>query len=167
MTSPLPHSSSDYAQLLMGPLGYQVGWQEPVYLKSPAAGSEWIYTVDGRYSERVLGVTFTLQCSAAVATRFPTLRLTDQSGREIIWNPCGAGTVASNAITPFLVTNSPQYVQGTAGRSAGFLADFIVPPGWSWGSLTFGIDVADQYSGIVLLVQRFPSDVTRVLTDQL
>ena len=160
MTTPLPTNTSDTARLLNGAPSFGVGWQEPVYLPNPAAGANWSYKVDGRYFERVLSVHYTLVTSAVVANRFPVLTLADQNGKIVSGAPGGSGVAASTTLITDLIIGGPAYDFANVGNSYGFLPDLLIPPGWSWQSVVGNLDVADQFSGIVLLVQRFPNDAT-------
>ncbi|SRR6266852_3497065 len=162
MTSPVAHSSSSTARLMAGALGYQVGWQEPVYLPNPAAGAVWSYKVDGRYFERVLTITFTLVTSAVVANRFPQVQLADANGTVITAVPAGGTVVAGNNLNVTLTLEAPGYSGGASGGTFGFMPDLLIPPGWSWRAAVFGIDPGDQILGVILLVQRFPNDAASI-----
>lgn len=162
MTTPLPRTTSDTARLMVDAPGFAVGWQQPLYLPNPAAGAGWTHKVDGRYYERVLAVTFTLVTSVVVANRFPAVTLTDNLGRTITSVPAGNSVPASTTLNVFLARNAPAYDFGTGGGSFGFMPDLMVPPDWSWSCNVAGIDVADQLSGIVLLVQQYPNDAAAI-----
>lgn len=158
MTSPLAHSSSDTARLMMGALGFHVGWQEPVYIPAPAAGANWSFTGDGRYFTRVLAITNRFATSAVVANRFPSMQLTDTNGVVISSVSAGGSIPASTSVTPYLMVGGPAYANGNVGATFGFLPDLLIPPGWVWQSSAANLDVGDQFSNVVLLVQRFPND---------
>jgi hypothetical protein len=162
MTTPGGGTTSDTARLLGGAPSFAVGWQEPVYVPLPAAGAQWSHKIDGRWYERVMAVRWVLTTSAVVASRFPDLVLTDPNGMVVSAVSGGSGTPASSQLNINLAVNGPAYANGTAGDSFGFMPDLLLAPGWSWGSTVVGMDVADQLSGVVLLVQRFPSDTVAV-----
>lgn len=162
MNSPLPGNTSGTARLLLGAPSYAVGWQEPVYLGNPPAGQGWTYTVGGRYYERVLSVSFTLATSAAVANRFGQLFLEDTNGTVITSVPMAGTIVASSNVNVNLQLRAPQYSNASSGGTFGFIPDLLIPPGWKWVLTVFGQDVADQVSGIVLLVQRYPNDTAAI-----
>ncbi|MGH9622517.1 MAG: hypothetical protein ACRD45_22770 [Bryobacteraceae bacterium] len=162
MSTPLPGNSSQTARLMAAPPGFAVGWQEPVYIPDPAAGANWKYTVDGRYSERLVSVRFTFTASAVVADRFPLVHLADANGRVVGGYFAGSNIAASVVQT---VTLSPgnQVVSNYGPTEVfGFLPDLLVPPGWAWSSSVPGVDVGDQISAITLIVQRFPNDATSI-----
>lgn len=143
-------------------MGFQVGWQQPVYLQSPAAGQFWSRKVDGRYSERLLLATFTLVTSAVVANRFIALQLLDQNNVLITSVPVAGAVVASTVVTPCLQVGGPAYGSGGSGPVNGFLPDLITPGDWTWKTSGFNLDAGDQFSGIVLVVQQFPNDSTYI-----
>lgn len=149
---------SQTARLMLGGPSYVVGWQEPVYVANPAAGAVWSHTVAGRYYERLLSVHSVFVTSAVVATRFPQLQLLDSNGTVVTAVAAGGGIAAGTTLTADLMLGGPVFDGGTSGGSFGFLSDILVPPGWSWKMLVTNIDAGDQFSNVVLLVQRFPSD---------
>lgn len=158
MSTPLAHSSSSTARLMTGALAHQVGWQEPVYLPQPAAGAQWSFKVDGRYFTRVLAIRYLFATSAVVANRFPEVQLVDSNGASITSVPGGSTVAASNFLTAYLTLEAPGFAGGSSGDTFGFLPDLLIPPDWIWKSSVFGMDAGDQFSQIILLVQRFPND---------
>jgi hypothetical protein len=158
MTYPVAHSSSSISRLMTGALAVHPGWQEPVYIPSPAPGANWSYKVDGRYYLRLVSVRFAFSTSAVVAGRFPQLQLTDSNGVNVTAVVAGNNVVASSSVNPYLTVGGPTQATGAAGATFGFIPDLVIPPDWTWGMTTFGIDVGDQYSAIVLVVQKFPND---------
>lgn len=162
MTTPGPGNTSQTARLMVNPPGFAVGWQEPVYLPNPPAGQNWSYTVDGRYYERVVAVQYVFTASAAAGNRFPSVALADANGTQVTIVPGGQNVAPSTAVDANLTVGAPGFAQGTVGNTVGYIPDLLIPPGWRWRSVTGGIDVADQFSGIVLLVQRFPNDAAAI-----
>lgn len=158
MGSQVARSSSDTARLLLGAPSYAVGWQEPVYVTQPAAGADWSVAGDGRFFTRLVAARWNFTASATVATRFTEFQLKDTNGVIISEVPAGQGMVASTSVQPSLFVGCP--VQGSAAQfqTPGFIPDILIPPGWSWGTVTSGLQAGDQFSSIVLLVQRFPND---------
>lgn len=161
---PVPGQSnvSQMARLLLGAPSFAVGWQEPIYIPDPAAGTAFSHTVDGRYYERLLAVTFNLVTSAAVANRFAELFLMDNDGRNITAVPCSGTVVAGTTLNVFLTADAPSYSGGNSGGTFGKVPDLLIPPGWKWELDVFAMDVADTINSAVLLVQRFPSDTIAV-----
>lgn len=162
MAGSLPGNTSDTANLLYDPPSYAVGWQEPVYLPNPAAGSSWSRPGDGRYLERLLAVTFTLTTSAVVANRFVTVVLTDVNGKMITEVPGSGAVAASSAVTVCLAAGGPQYASGVSGSSFGFLPDILTPPGYTWAASINGMDAGDTVTNIVLLKQKYPNDTASI-----
>jgi hypothetical protein len=162
MTSPLAHSTSDSARLMVAAPGFAVGWTLPVYLPAPAPGAPWSRKVDGRYFERLLAVTFNLVTSVVVANRVTTVQLLDGNGLVVTEVPAGGAQVASTTLAVRLVTGAPAYASAVAGGSYGFLPDLLVPPDWTWRAVTAGLDAGDQFSAPLLLMQQFPNDAAMV-----
>lgn len=162
MTTPLPGNSSQTARLMVAPPGFAVGWQETVLVANPVAGADWSYKVDGRYSERLISVRFNFTASAAVLTRFIEFQLLDNNGNIVTEVPAGQGIVASTSVQPSLTTDSQGYATGAEFQVPGFVPDILVPSDWVWRTKTSPIDAADQFTSIVLLVQRFPNDATSI-----
>lgn len=162
MASPGPNNTSDTARLMVDPPGFAIGWQTPVYLPDPAAGAQWSYTVDGRYYERIVAVSVKLVTSAVAANRFPLLTFADANGTAVTAVPLGSAVAASSTINSYLTAGAPGFDLGPAGGQFGYIPDLLLPPGWSLRSSVAGMDAADQFSGVVLLVQRFPNDATSI-----
>jgi hypothetical protein len=162
MTSPLPANSSQTARLMVAPPGFAVGWQEPVYVATPAAGAEWSHTVDGRYHERLVSVHYVFNTSAVAGDRTIGIELTDTNGTVITGVPGGAGIAPSDGAIVDLINGAPAFDVGATGSTYGFLSDILAPPGWIWKSSTFNLDAGDAYTDVVLLVQRFPNDAASI-----
>lgn len=157
---------SEMAHLMPGAPSYAAGWEQMVYVPSPAAGANWSYKIDGRYAEQLVSVRFVLVTSAVVANRFPVLYLQDTNGVNVlsVW---AGGTVPASKTNG--VNLSPEYtLQSNYGgvETFGPLPKLLVPGGYTWQSTVQNIDVGDTITGVVLKVQRFPSDtVTALITD--
>lgn len=162
----LPNNTSGTARLLLGAPGFAVGWQEVLYVPMPAVGSQWAHKTDGRFRTRLLTARFTLTASAVVANRNPRLELTDHNGIPVVAVPAGQGIAAGSFETVSLAVGAPQTDIGGAGFTYGSLPDLLLPGDWTWGTQTPGMDVGDQYSGVVLVVQRFPNDAAAVEVGQ-
>lgn len=166
MTTPGPGNTSGTARLMARAPGFAVGWQQTVTPPAPAAGQQWSYKVDGRYTERLVAVTFTLTTSAVVANRSPVVVLRDNNGTVITQVPAGNAVAATSTLTAYLVNGSPNTAQGAAGNTYGFLPELLIPGDWSWGSGVGGMDPGDQLSGVTLLVHRFPNDAAVITAGQ-
>jgi hypothetical protein len=149
-------------RLLLGALAYQPGWQEPVNIATPPAGQAFTYTVDGRFHERLLSVTFRLVTSIVVANRFCSMLLTDNNNRRVTQGIASGAVAASTTLQTSLHVSIPVQANGAAGGNFGYLPDLLIPPGWIWSLNISAMDVADQVDQVMLLVQRFPSDITRL-----
>lgn len=163
----LPGNTSGIARLLNHAPAYAVGWQDVVYLPAPAVGADWAYTVDGRYWERLLAAFFTFTTDAVVANRSIRVQLGDHNGTAICRVPGSTTMVASTSIATSLAVGIPQLVNTNSGSGYGAIPDVLAPSGWTWKSITGGIDPGDAYGPVTLLVQRYPNDITRVPVEQL
>lgn len=154
--------ASQAARLLTGPLGYQQGWQQLLRPADPAAGANYDYTVSGQYHERVLAVQASFTASATVATRDVILYVRDALSNRILAVPGADGVAAgaSNGITwaDFGVYNS----FANSGEIIAPLPGLLLSPGWQVNIEVANIQAGDQLSGIAYLVQRFPTDITRL-----
>lgn len=156
-----PHDTSEHMSMMLNPPGWAHGWQDRLLIPQPAAGQVWSYQVDGRYSERLVSVRWTLTASAVVANRFPLLQLLDQNN-VVVAERWGGGTItASQAISVNLAEDMT--IQSNYGGNSVFgpLPALMTPPGYTWKATCQNIDAGDQQSNIVLIVHRFPSDTTR------
>lgn len=161
MGAQVARTSSDTARLLLGAPLYAVGWQEALYVPTPAAGAQWAHKADGRFWTRLMAVRFNFTASAVVATRFIEFQLKDNNGVVITEVPAGGGIVASTSVQPSLTLNSPGYANAAQFQVPGYLPDLLIPPDWVWGTATSAMDVGDQFSSIVVLVQRYPNDTAQ------
>ena len=151
---------------MTGAPSYAVGWQTPVYVPNPPNGQGWSYKVDGSYHERMAAVTFAFNASAVVANRLTVLQLLDTNDNVVVEAKCGGLVAAGSFLTVNLTSDGPGFAADQAGHTFGYVPGFLVPPGWSWATFTTGMDVGDNFTGIVLLVQRFPSDIVAVTAGQ-
>ena len=122
---------------------------------SPAAGAEWSLAVPARTTWEVLSVRHKLTTSAAVANRAPGLKIADPNGLTLYQlSPQAVIAASLNTFVDFLPglgnTESVQQQQALLPTPLPILTE-----GWTIGSLTGNIDVADQYSGIVLTVREW------------
>lgn len=158
MGAQIPVNTSGTARLMGGAPGFAIGWQKTVLLPKPAAGAGWTYKIDGRYVERVIGISFVLNTSAVVANRFPAVNLLDNLGNIISSVPAGGAVVASSSITNYLFVGAPAYGFGSSGGNFGFMPDIVIPGDWAWQALVSSMDAGDQISNIFLITQQFPND---------
>lgn len=158
MTSPLPANTSQTVRLILGGPSMAVGWQEPVYVPEPPVGTSWKHMVDGRFYERVISVRWNVTASAVVANRYPLLTWRDGNGTVVLRSPAMQVIVAGNVSN----MNSSVFGYSDFGQNQaeqfGGLPDLLLPPDWSVAGDLIGQDAGDQVSGVVLVVQRFPTD---------
>lgn len=152
----------DLISLLSGQLSDLPGWQQAIYLTDPAAGADWQHRVPGEYWERVLAVTATLVTSATAGTRYPNYQVTDGQGNIMAEANLSGSLAPSVTSDQFLWLGCPTMSTNASGRSIGALPDLIVPSGWYVQSSS-NLKSGDQYSGVRLIVQRFPTNRVRAL----
>lgn len=155
-------NTSETARLMIDAPEFAIGWQQTVVVPKPAAGAAWARKTPGTYLERLVSVSFTLTASAAVANRVTALQLADNNGQVLLSVPCGGAQVASTSLAVCLVQKAPAYAAAVAGASVGWLPDVLVPPDYTWQAVTSGIDVADQFSAVVMLMQQYPNDAAMI-----
>lgn len=138
-----------------------------VPVAAPGAGAEWTVPVPSGAAWELLSVRDQLVTSAAAANRVATLRLRDADGTELWRIPpvavqAAAATVRRSYLPAFGYSTAVEHE--TLGLPAGpqFLAT-----GWQLGSITALLDVADQYSGIVLVVREWSATAVRTALDWL
>lgn len=134
---------------------------------APAAGAEWAVSVPARTTWEVLSVRHRLATSAVVANRAPGLRVNDPNGITVYQlSPQAVLAAGAASFVDFLpglgTTESVQQQQALLPSPVP-----VIPEGWSIGSLTTGIDVGDQYSGIVLVVREWTLDAVERNTEWL
>jgi hypothetical protein len=124
---------------------------------TPAAGAEWSYTPDDAAIHRILSIRYRFTTSIAVANRQPALTADD--GTTIWWQ---TGPILSH------VAGAQVRYVGFVGCQSVFVGQgvehliwpsegVVLQQGWALRSLTAGIDVADQYDQITMLVEDLPS----------
>lgn len=123
-------------------------------ITSPAAGTEWSYTLPGGYFYRILSGTALFTSSAAVANRFPALQLTD--GANLLWcfNCPVAVTASQTARVVYSPSSYTQNVTGPKGDLPVFAPNMWIPPNYVLSSSTPAIDVADTYTKIVFWFEQ-------------
>jgi hypothetical protein len=124
-------------------------------IASPAAGNDFTITVPGGALWEVLGFQGVFTTSAAVASRQARLQYANGDGALFF------ATAAATTI-PASQANRMSWAQGlgTFGTTAASNAPLPTPPiplpvGFRINSFTANIDVADQWSGLILIVREW------------
>jgi len=127
-------------------------WTETHKVTQPAAGADWSDGPGGNRIWLVLGGRAQLQTSAVVANRTPDLTIA-QGGVEHTRVHPGAVQAAGVVNVYSLIPGANNAAgAGPAAAAWGTQAPLLVPPGHRIGSSTGLIDVADQWSAVVLLL---------------
>lgn len=128
-----------------------------IVVADPAAGAEEILTAPGGVFWRVLSVRYTLTTDATVANRITTLISDD--GTSSFWqNGVSGGQTAGTTQAYSTTTGANNFGAGAIIRPMGYPDGGVwLYPGWRLRTATENIQVADQYSGFVALVEEFHS----------
>lgn len=129
----------------------------PVNLPKPAAGAEIALTPNQQGFWRVWSICATLTTSAAIPVRTPEFRVNDGNG--VFWRQA-----APAVIGPAATVNFTAFEGANPNVGANGLVTLCWPQtglylrqGDVLSSLTANLDVADQWSNIVAMVQELPS----------
>lgn len=130
---------------------------------TPAAGAEFSFRPNKGGGWLIKSLRYILAASAAVADRTAALEVSD--GTKVYLTTAGLDTLAA--------TESGVFVAFNGGPAAPVNAAYIpvpwptdglwLPQGHTLRSVTFNMDVADQYSEIVARVVEYPSGSEREL----
>ncbi|MGH3630266.1 MAG: hypothetical protein ACRDRL_22840 [Sciscionella sp.] len=130
------------------------GWTSTVVIANPAAGADFTQTVPAGEQWILRSARALLTSSAAVANRSVQLQAVDTTPNILVSSPAFAVQAASLAV-------SYDWFNGGGGTSVAnsqtgaWPYELRLQPGWKVQSKTALIDVADQWSLIVLGVERF------------
>lgn len=126
-----------------------------IRVANPAAGAEFAMPARGGEWWRVLTLTFTLTTDATVADRRVTLFADD--GSDNFWAIASPATHAASTAQRYAMSHG--YGQGQAN---GGIVSIPLPgeglwlqSGWRLRTVTDQLQVADQFSGFIALVQEF------------
>lgn len=124
-----------------------------VLVAQPAAGQGITFKLDSGFQWRLVSIRSLLSTSAAVANRYPFLRVQDPEGNvwyETTTHPAVVAG-AANVAVDFNREESSGGTDGAAQVGAG-VPGIWIPGGWQLGLGAFGLDVADQFGAFRLLV---------------
>jgi hypothetical protein len=134
------------------PISGQSPWRRyrrVVTVPQPAAGADWSLIVPAGSVYELVSVYGSLTTSAVVADRGARLQLGDGHATYL--------DLAPQAVQAASLTNRYAWAAGMSTFSADSgqvmgLPRLYLEPGWTLGSATDGIDVADQWSTVYALV---------------
>lgn len=121
-----------------------------VRVPAPAAGADWSQVVPGGHTYRPLAVFGQLVTSAAVATRAARLSFGDGDITFGSFPPATTQVASLTRLYSWAPSQGPTFVGTAIGQ---YLPDLTLQAGWTIGSVTELIDVADQWSSVFLLVE--------------
>jgi hypothetical protein len=126
-----------------------------VPVPNPAAGADFVATVPAGKTWELLSAFGLLTTSAAVANRDVRPRLTDPS-QAVVWElPFLFDQVASSASRYGWIAGVGFAVQFGASVVGLPSPPAVLPENFSFRVSTLGLDVADQWSGVVLMVREW------------
>jgi hypothetical protein len=124
-----------------------------------AAGADWVFTVFANARWRVQGVFATYNASAVVATRQVYVEVVDQLGSVLFVTGASVGITASQTVNvgssaaPVLAVAAPSLAQ------VPLPPDLILAPGMVIKAVTGGIQGADQWTSVAILVTEWLDNV--------
>lgn len=149
------------------PYGYGLAFEQVILGANPAAGSNFVLTIDARWVWVPVSAVFTLTTDANVANRYVTVEYA-QDGQ----NPYAV----SGAAVVFTANGTQRYAgdraRGVAEWNAGTDVLFGLAAGYLRGGSTFtirvgSIQVGDTLTKIVLTFDKYPTDPTNIPGDQI
>jgi len=125
-----------------------------VPVTNPAAGQPIVYTVPAGHAQSVLGITCTLTTSSGnTGNRYPQITLETSDPYSLFANVVGdSGYLIRSQSAPFIFnSNGDLGGDGTAVPSnVQVPSEIVIPPGGTITITATNLDVADQFSAIVV-----------------
>jgi hypothetical protein len=134
------------------------GFPEYTAFDSPAAGADFVASIDGRFYERLLTVWCRLVTSADVANREVVLQFLNPAGDVI--RSCGAATTVA-AVSTYDYSFSVWQPTAEWPVDTGILVPLdplILPPTFGWQLHVVNVEATDALSRIRVFRERFWSD---------
>lgn len=122
-------------------------------IQNPAPGADWSFVPSSTDRVILISVLATLTTAVAAGSRMPALQFTDQSGLVYMQGDLGRGQAAS-INTAWCWTKDwnvgPGAATSVGQHAAGPLPNVWLDPNDVIGTVTNGIQAADQWSNIVV-----------------
>lgn len=125
-------------------------------VSNPAAGVDWTYTIPVGLQQTLISVRAVLTTSAAVANRFPVLRITSPTG-QILADVSALAAVTAGSTVIFV------WMAGAPANNVNNVQQMSLPSGLrlmggsSIQVLTSGLQAGDQWSAISITYTQFIS----------
>lgn len=126
----------------------------------PGANTNFVLTLDSRWSWRIVACSFTLTTDANIANRYVTMEYAQDDGTVNVINAAAVLVTASST-----ARFSGSLTRGVAEWNTGTDVLFPLCPVWLFGGSTVSIIVGTKQAGDTLTKIRFVVD--RIQTDQL
>lgn len=131
-------------------------FQVAVDLPPPPAGQNIAHAVQGDFYEQLLAARFIFQSSVAAGTRQVFVFPQDPNGVSIGSWPATI-TQAPNSNFGYTVQTGNGIAYAATGNAVIVIPPMLLLPGYTLNFGASGIDAADQFSSIGLLLLRIPS----------
>lgn len=131
------------------------GVRRIVQVQAPAAGADWAVTVPGGVQWRILSGMATLTTSVVAGNRAAHSRVIVDG--IIVWDAAfsAASGPSETDAYPIVIGGADEQVYVTNGLVSLWYQDSFYPQGAVIGTHTSSIDVADQWSGVVLWIEEY------------
>jgi hypothetical protein len=131
-----------------------------ITVAAPSPGNDWSYKVPTGLWVRLLSGSATLTTSSTAAHRYPGTLVVDAQGVEV--GELESSAVAANTTQRLVYTISFNWQVGGAAEVSPVtlflsLPYFVLPPGYTLGSITPNLQSGDRYSPVELLLERWTS----------
>ena len=124
-------------------------------LDAPAAGAQVTLALDSTWEWRILSVRSTLTTSAAVANRFPSLRVQDAEGNVYFESMAQPAITASVTNARVNFNDAAEFAgAGATVESRSGVPHIWVPGGWELNLQAIGMDAGDTFGVTRLLVLK-------------
>lgn len=124
------------------------GQPRDLLVASPAAGKDLSILLPSGYRYRLLSLVATFTAAAAVFTRQPSLVVTDGDGLVRYRTPW-PGSLKTGATGVYCAGQGASAIgEETAAAFSIEPPAFLIPAGWSIGTLTHELQATDQWSGV-------------------
>lgn len=131
-------------------------YQQFFPIANPAAGGGFTRVVPSDYFEKLLALHAILTTSATVANRMPYLLLLDGDNNIMARLSHNISVAAGSTVELTWIVDTDTVALSNTGPSVCPLPDFYMLPGWKFNLAAAGIQAADTFTQVGMLVFRYP-----------
>lgn len=146
---------------LLQPLGVGEGWHEVIRGDNPAAAADFTLAMDGRFTSRLLAVSFRLVADANAANRFARVVIEDAAGNVLAATLAGTAQTANQTIDYSFLANVAGTSVATAVAQVAPLAPIFLRPTDVLRIDNVNAQAGDQLSRVFVTAERFFTDGPR------